>query len=155
MSYIDRHLMEGERVVFRTRLHWKVLVVPLLADVVLLALAVLAMRTTRPWLSVIPVIAGALWTAAALTRRSSSEFAVTNRRIVLKLGVLTTRSVEMLHSKIESVAVNQTLAGKFFGYGSIVVTGSGGTREVFDAIQAPLEFRNAVSSSASGEAGQG
>ncbi len=142
--------MEGERVVFRTHLHWKVLVVPLLADVVLVALAVVAMRTTRPWLAAFPVVIGSLWTAAALTKRSSSEFAVTNRRIVLKLGVLTTRSVEMLHSKIESVAVNQTLAGKVFGYGSIVVTGSGGTHEVFDGIQSPLEFRNAISSSAGG-----
>jgi uncharacterized membrane protein YdbT with pleckstrin-like domain len=150
MGYIDGHLMDGERVVFRTRLHWKVLVLPLIGDLVLLALAVAAFRTTMPWLAAIPLAVGSVLTLAALVKRSSSEFAVTNRRIVLKLGVLTTRSVEMLHSKIESVAVNQTLAGKLFGYGSIVVTGSGGTREVFDGIQAPLEFRNAISSSAGG-----
>ena len=30
MSYIDGNLLVGERVVFRTRLHWKMLVAPLL-----------------------------------------------------------------------------------------------------------------------------
>lgn len=151
MSYIDRHLMDGERVVFRTHLHWRVLVLPLLADAILLVLALLALRTKVPWLAALPVVIGGLLTGAALLKRSSTEFAVTNRRVLIKLGVLTTRSIEMLHAKIESVAVNQTLAGRIFGYGSIEVTGSGGTHEVFDGIEAPMEFRNAISSSVGGE----
>jgi hypothetical protein len=42
--------------------------------------------------------------------------------------------------------VNQTLGGRMWGYGNIVVTGSGGTEETFSSIQAPLEFRRAVQS---------
>lgn len=148
MSYIDRHLMEGERVVFRTRLHWRFVVSSMVVGVLLLAAGVAGAFTPVPWVGLVPVVLGLVVMGGAILRRRSSEFAVTDRRIVLKVGMLTTRSVEMLHSKIESVAVNQTLAGRMLGYGSIVVTGSGGTREVFDGIQAPLEFRNAVSAAA-------
>jgi uncharacterized membrane protein YdbT with pleckstrin-like domain len=42
--------------------------------------------------------------------------------------------------------VDQSLLGRIFGYGNIVVTGSGETKETFSHIQAPLEFRRAVQS---------
>jgi uncharacterized membrane protein YdbT with pleckstrin-like domain len=80
----------------------------------------------------------------AYMQRFSSEFAVTNKRIIMKVGVLTTRSYELLLSKIEGIVVTQPLLGKMLGYGSIVVTGSGGTQEPFANIQGPLEFRRAV-----------
>jgi uncharacterized membrane protein YdbT with pleckstrin-like domain len=52
--------------------------------------------------------------------------------------------MELLLSKIEGITVTQSLSGRVFGYGEIVVTGSGGTQEPFDSIQAPLDFRQAV-----------
>jgi uncharacterized membrane protein YdbT with pleckstrin-like domain len=84
--------------------------------------------------------------AAAIVRRQSSDFAVTSKRVMMKTGIFSTRSVELLLSKIEAIAVNQTLGGRLLGYGDIVVTGSGGTEESFADIQAPLAFRRAVQS---------
>ena len=77
-------------------------------------------------------------------KRANSEFAVTNKRIIVKLGFSTTRTVELLHSKVEAISVNQGLLGKMLGYGDIVVTGTGGTREEFKAVASPLELRRAV-----------
>ena len=78
----------------------------------------------------------------------SSEFAVTNKRVIFKLGVLTTRSVELLLPKVEGIAVTQSMAGRIFGFGAIVVSGSGGTQEPFRDIQSPLAFRQAVQAAA-------
>ena len=83
---------------------------------------------------------------ATFIKRQSSDFAVTNKRVMMKVGVFGTRSIELLLSKIEAIAVNQSFSGRIFGYGDIVVTGSGGTREAFSRIQGPLEFRRAVQS---------
>jgi uncharacterized membrane protein YdbT with pleckstrin-like domain len=83
-------------------------------------------------------------TANSELRRRSSEFAVTNKRVIIKLGVLNTRSIELLLPKIEGIEVTQSLSGRLFGYGEIIVTGSGGTREPFEGIQGPLDFRQAV-----------
>jgi uncharacterized membrane protein YdbT with pleckstrin-like domain len=147
MSYIDSNLLDGEQVVFRTRLHWKLLIGPLLfAIVTLLPIAwLLAQGTWNPWVLIAPGL-GAVILLAAIIKRQSSDFAVTNKRVMMKVGFFSTRSVELLLSKIEAIAVNQGIAGRMFGYGDIVVTGSGGTEEAFPDIQAPLELRRAVQS---------
>ena len=147
MSYIDGNLLEGEHVVFRTRLHWKLLIAPVLFLVATL-LAIGWLRAHDDWNSLILIAPGAALLAllGALVKRQSSDFAVTNKRVMMKTGIFSTRSVELLLSKIEAIAVNQTLGGRMWGYGNIVVTGSGGTEETFSSIQAPLEFRRAVQS---------
>lgn len=147
MSYIDRNLIAGERVVYRTRLHWLVFVVPVLFVVVVL-LPLAWFLANGAWRSVawVPLAAGLVVLLPAIVKRQSSDFAVTNKRVMMKAGVLTTRSVELLLNKIEAIAVDQGFLGRIFGYGNIVVTGSGGTREAFSQIQGPLEFRRAVQS---------
>jgi uncharacterized membrane protein YdbT with pleckstrin-like domain len=147
MSYIDGNLLEGERVVFRTRLHWMMLVGPLFfLLVMLLPVAWLHLQQQwTNWVLIAPAV-GLVVLLAAIIRRQSSDFAVTTKRVMMKTGVFTTRSVEILLSKIEAIAVHQSLGGRMLGYGDIVVTGSGGTEEAFSSIQAPLDFRRAVQS---------
>jgi uncharacterized membrane protein YdbT with pleckstrin-like domain len=95
---------------------------------------------------VVPLILIGAICVPSYLRRMSSEFAVTNKRVIMKTGVLNTRSFELLLSKIEAIAVNQELLGKLLDFGDIVVTGSGGTQEHFSDIQDPMQFRNAVQS---------
>ncbi|MBI1797321.1 MAG: PH domain-containing protein [Candidatus Eisenbacteria bacterium] len=152
MGYVDRHLLPGETVTYRTLLHWKSYVVPILiALLVLLPLIVVALGSGTKLLALPPALAALVMMGIARTRRRSAEFAVTNRRVIIKVGVLSTRSIELLLPKIEAIAVSQSLAGRLFGYGDIVVTGSGGTRESFSGIQSPLDFRHAVQAAAAGE----
>src|SRR5262249_35822211 len=139
MSYIDSHLLTNERVAFRTQLHWKVFIAPLLVAVFIWLPATIGLLMTQRFkvYALIPVAIALIGLAVAWLRRQTSEFAVTNRRVIVKLGVLSTRSFELLLPKVEGIAVNQGLMGKMFGYGDIVVTGSGGTKEIFTGIQNP------------------
>jgi len=145
MSYVDSNLLEGERVLYRTRLHWKVFVPPVLfALIVSIPLAWIALVGTWSVFAWTPVALALLWLAAALVKRQTSEFVVTNKRVLMKVGVFSVRSIELLLSKVEAIAVHQSLPGRMLGYGDIVLTGSGGTQEPFSTIQSPLAFRNAV-----------
>jgi len=65
---------------------------------------------------------------------------------VMKRGIISTRSIELLLGKIEAIAIDQSLMGRLFHYGDIILSGSGGTKEVFHRIQSPFEFRRAVQS---------
>jgi len=144
MTYVDEHLLPGETVAFRTTLHWKIYVLPAVIGVLLLALAVAALMSPHQLLAVLPAILLVVVIAVPYLRRRFAEFAVTNKRVLVKLGVTHTRSVELLLNKVEGITVNQGLGGKLFGYGEIVITGTGGTPEVFSDIQSPFEFRRAV-----------
>ena len=147
MSYIDGNLLEGEHVVYRTRLHWLLFTAPVLFTVIVL-LPIAWFLANGSWSNFtwIPLALGLVVLLAAFIKRQSSDFAVTNKRVMMKVGVFSTRSVELLLNKIEAIAVNQSFSGRIFGYGDIVVTGSGGTKEAFSRIQGPLEFRRAVQS---------
>ncbi|MGH7655436.1 MAG: PH domain-containing protein [Gemmatimonadaceae bacterium] len=151
MSYVDRHLLPNEAVTYKTTLHWKVYVWPVLVSVILCApLAVLALRSEHKPLAIAPVLLAVALIGAAFVRRGSSEYAVTTKRVIVKVGVMQTRSVELLLGKVEGITVTQGLMGKLFGYGEIVITGSGGTKEPFAGIQAPFDFRRAVQAATDG-----
>jgi uncharacterized membrane protein YdbT with pleckstrin-like domain len=147
MSYVAKNLLQGENVAFTTKLHWKLFVIPaLIVVLVLLPLTYWALQSNTKPMVMLPLALILIALFPPYLQRLSSEFAVTNKRVIMKVGVLTTRSYELLLSKVEGISVDQPLFGKLFGYGSIVVTGSGGTQEPFANIQSPLEFRRAVQS---------
>ena len=147
MSYIDSNLLDGEHVVYRTRLHWLLFILPVLFTVLVLSpIAWLMANGSWKDFTWIPLALSLLVLVATFIKRQSSDFAVTNKRVMMKVGVFATRSIELLLNKIEAIAVNQSLMGRILGYGDIAVTGSGGTRESFSRIQGPLEFRRAVQS---------
>ena len=144
MGYVDSQLLPGENVVHRSKLHWQVFLFPgFFAGLCFLASIGSFVGGSSGFGLFLLVLAGLLL-LVPLLKRAISEFAVTNKRIVVKVGLLSTRTLELLHSKVETISVNQGLLGKMLGYGDIVVTGSGGTREVFKAVEAPLELRRAV-----------
>ena len=66
---------------------------------------------------------------------------VTNKRIIVKTGIISRRTLEMNLNKIESVNVDQSIMGRMLGYGTITIIGTGGTRESFPDIGHAVEFR--------------
>jgi uncharacterized membrane protein YdbT with pleckstrin-like domain len=145
MGYVDRNLIPGETVVFRTRLHWIIFAWPFVF--LLLTIAVLYLRYPRT-AQVLGAVTLILFFARYFVYIASA-FAVTNKRVIVKVGVLQRRTLELLLTKVEAIAVTQNIAGQIFGCGTIMVTGTGGTREPFANIRSPLEFRRAVQAASS------
>ncbi len=144
MGYVDSQLLPGEKVVYRSKLHWQVFLIPgFFASIVLLA-SIYSFVSAIKGVGLFSLILAVFLILVPFIKRANSEFAVTNKRIIVKLGFFTTRTLELLHSKVETISVYQGLLGKLLGYGDIVVTGSGGTREEFKAIASPLELRRSV-----------
>ena len=79
-----------------------------------------------------------------LLKRNATEMGVTSKRVIVKTGIIDRRTIEILLSRIESVAVEEPGWGRLFGYGTVIVRGTGGTPEMFEKIYHPLEFRDQV-----------
>ena len=90
------------------------------------------------------LISGLVVILAGMVRRNATEMAVTNRRVVIKTGLASRKTIEMLLNKVESIEVSETTAGRMLGYGTIVVIGTGGTPEPFHKVAHPLQFRSQV-----------
>jgi hypothetical protein len=63
-----------------------------------------------------------------------------------KVGFIERESDETLLSKVEAIAVDQGVLGRVLGFGTVSITGTGGTQEVFSGISEPLEFRRQIQS---------
>jgi len=140
MSYVDKSLIAGETVVYRTHLHWIVFLWPVLITAIAVACLFYGLVHVAEVLAAIALV---LWIARYLVY-IASEFAITSKRVIIKVGVMQRRTLELQLAKVEAVAVTQGLLGQLFGCGSILVTGTGGTRESFSNIGSPLEFRKAL-----------
>jgi uncharacterized membrane protein YdbT with pleckstrin-like domain len=74
----------------------------------------------------------------------TTEFAVTNKRVIAKSGFLRRNTIEILLSKVESVTVKQSILGRLLNFGTVKVTGTGGTRGTFKLVTAPLALRKVI-----------
>jgi uncharacterized membrane protein YdbT with pleckstrin-like domain len=148
MSYLDDHLLGDEHIVYRARLHWIIFGGAILMAVLGLVLAIV-LQTIQPgywYLGLALVGIGLLLAIGPAIRYLSSEFAVTDKRVLAKHGFIERESIETLLSKIEAIGVDQGILGRILGYGSITITGTGGTEESFPRISQPLEFRRQIQS---------
>jgi uncharacterized membrane protein YdbT with pleckstrin-like domain len=154
MGYVHENLITDEHVKYQARLHWILFVKPFLISLAVVAVAVLLFymsgRADPNLVNILTLAGMALIVIAvfpfigAWIARTSSEFAVTNKRVILKTGFIQKKTAEMFLNKIESVGVEQSIIGRVFGYGTIIIRGTGGSLEPFDNVSAPLEFRRQV-----------
>ncbi|HEV2520795.1 MAG TPA: PH domain-containing protein [Candidatus Acidoferrales bacterium] len=157
MSYVEKHLLEGEKVVYATRLHWIVLVVPVLLGLLFgltgAGMLVLSARTTAgdspaaqsmTIIGAIFLVVALIFIARGVLVRKATEMTVTNKRVFVKVGLAARRTIELLLSRVESIGVEESVIGRMLGYGTVIVRGTGGTPEVFNRIAHPLEFRTQV-----------
>lgn len=153
MGYVEDNLMPGEEVTYRAHLHWVIYlrsVLLALLGVVLLVIEAVLGREPGPVaiLGVAVLLVAALVWFAQWVKSRTSEFAITTKRVIIKVGLIRRDTLELLLSKVESIGVDQTVLGRIVGYGDIVVVGTGGTREPFKNIAHPLDFRKHVQAQA-------
>ena len=158
MSYIEQNLVAGETVLYKTRLHWIVLVLPGVVGVLLgalgLALVVggyMASGKDRSYggmifLGCLFLIAAAISIGGGVIRKNSTEVALSNRRVLIKTGFISRKTIEVTLAKVESVGVTESFFGRLFGYGDVMVRGTGGTTESFARIANPEELSRQVQS---------
>jgi len=140
MGYIEKNLVRDEIVIYRAKISWAVFFLP----VVLLVLLIWLSSEIHEIVVVFAIIFSMYILLRVLLVILTTEFAITNRRIIAKKGIIQQNSMEILLSKVESITISQTLDGRVFGFGTVTVTGSGGTKEFFKSISNPLELRNQV-----------
>jgi uncharacterized membrane protein YdbT with pleckstrin-like domain len=149
MSYVDSILEPGETIRYRSSVSWTTYVPSILLFICALAALFIGANygdlTSFVWLIPIVFLLASLGMfIPAWFRRWTTEIAVTDRRIILKRGLIRRHTVEMNMQKVESVDVDQTLLGRIFNYGNVTIRGTGTSFEKLRMIDAPLKLRTTV-----------
>jgi uncharacterized membrane protein YdbT with pleckstrin-like domain len=147
LSYIEKNLIPGEKLVYRTGLHWSVLVWPMFIALVLIGGAVACLlQKAQAFLfaGIFLLVVAGIVAMSAIIKRKGIEIAVTDRRVMIKTGMASRRSLEIMLPKVESVGIEETMMARALGYGTVVIRGTGGTPEPFQKIAHPAQLRMKV-----------
>lgn len=130
MSYIDESLSDGERVESLFRLHW------------------FSWMPLVGWLLLGLVTFGLTWLVALyeFLRLRFMEQGVTNKRVILKRGIISRKTDEMKIASIETVEIDQGVFGRIFGFGTVRVTGRGISDVVFKGMDDPMSVKRRIES---------
>ncbi len=142
--------MTGETMIYNAKLHWIIFSRTVVLFIISLIMFIIS-RNDDVLISkgaiiigtavlVIAIISGIM----SLIKYLTSEFGITNKRILIKIGFIRRSVFELLLTKVEGIQVHQGILGRLLGYGSIIVGGTGSSKEPFHTISAPLEFRKNV-----------
>jgi uncharacterized membrane protein YdbT with pleckstrin-like domain len=158
MAYYTKVLLPDEELRAVGRLHWAIylkgwisLAIALAAGIDFLYLRRSPADSTDGSISLVLEVVGGFFLVIGLfmllsawVRRVTTEIVVTDRRILFKEGFIRRRTMEMNMNKVETVDVVQSIPGRIFNYGTILIRGTGSSYEPLRLIGDPLALRNAV-----------
>jgi len=140
MTQLDNNLLTDERILYRTKKHWIIFFVP----------AVLTIATFFFFINQNVYVSSIAWLpgiAAAITWVNqfllyiTSEFAVTNKRIMMREGFFFKHTNETRLTTIANASVYQSLLGQILNYGAVEIQAFGGSTDPFMLIAKPNVFQ--------------
>lgn len=129
-------------IVYQARLHWIIFAWPaiLLAITVTAGMNIALLRQPSMLFGGLILVWGistyGVYRFCSLTIKAS--------QIVLRKGFFTRFTTNIPMDKIECIDIRQSILGTIFGYGDLVITGTGGTREVMTYLSKPLTCRRYI-----------
>ena len=154
MRYIHDTLLADEKIIYTTRPHWIIFSTAVASFIIAIAFlwfgpAVgLSLRifnlTLYQLCALLAAIVGVITLISAFITFNTSEYGVTDKRILMKTGWIRRNALEIFLDKIEAVRVAQTIPGRVLDYGVITIIGTGGTEDSFLSVPDPLGFRRKV-----------
>lgn len=146
MDFIKAHFQPGEEIIYRARIHYFLFAEPLcllaVGGFILWDVSAPMMK----WLGITVLFLGLVSLAQRICVKVGSLFIVTNRRVVLKTGIIRRRVAELVLVKCEGIQAAESVTGRIFGYGTLVVT-TGGATNCYYFVCKPFDFRKAINKS--------
>jgi uncharacterized membrane protein YdbT with pleckstrin-like domain len=130
MAYPRNLLTDGETIEYEMRQHWRVLIGPILVAVVTIPIAVylvtLSTVSAIDWVILAAlVVALVIWVLKPVVEWATTEYVITNRRLITRSGVLARSGRDMPMSKVNDVRFSSNIVDRVFRCGTITIESAG------------------------------
>lgn len=150
--YLEQVLATDEQIQETAQLHWinflKQWGFAFLGTMCLMAFLLLALDAPDSYpmplfVYYLPVFAIGFFGAAVYQwlKNKTTEMVITNRRVVLKRGIISVHTSEIRNVKVETVRLHQGILGRVLGYGDLVFTGTGVSHTIFSVVASPAKTK--------------
>jgi len=156
MSYLKNMLLPDEQLIWVATIHWIIFVPGMCLTLLGGAVGFLSHDVVRVLIgedyvsSIGRALAGGAMAFAllglglligAMVRQSSTELAITDRRLIAKYGFISRSTFELMLGRVTGANFEQTIMGRILGYGTILVHGAGGDVSPFNGVADPQGFQ--------------
>jgi hypothetical protein len=158
MGYVEKTLGRGEAIVHRANFNWTYSFMPVFwfalgaAPVVMYAMLHFqrgySFEELRSgwYFALAGLSAGSIILGLHLIRLWTTEIIVTSYRFVFKVGLVARNTQEVSLNKIEEITLHQSVLGRLFGYGKLVIRGTGVGVIELPALDDPIRVRKLIES---------
>lgn len=138
--------MDENNLVYQGRLHYVIFFWPVLLFLlaIFLAFGVGSQQVPVEKLSYVLGAFALIWGTVTLLQYMCSSLNIKNKQVILSTGVLVHQTIDIPMNKIESIDIRQSVLGSLLNYGSLVITGTGGTRQYVNYLSSPLTCRRYI-----------
>ena len=156
MSYVSKTLAPGEEILHRANYNWTYSFFPVMwFSISVVAITFVAMvefaggvahreLLVAWWSAYIGLGAGFMVLLFHMVHLATTEIVITTYRFVFKTGLISRRSQEVSLNKIEEISLEQSVWGRFMGFGKLVLRGTGvGLIELPD-LDSPIALRRII-----------
>ncbi|MDR2176838.1 MAG: PH domain-containing protein [Treponema sp.] len=154
----EKNLQKGEVVIYSPKLHWIVLIRPILYLFISVALLIITKSIVLSYSSVVNEVVNSifgkvliidimllmLYLIWRIVEYCIVEYYITNKRLILKKGLFNSRLIDMPIEKVESLICSKGLLGYLLNYGTIFVSGIGGMLPRYSDIRKPYKVRRVI-----------
>ncbi|KTD65116.1 PH domain-containing protein [Legionella shakespearei] len=129
-------------VIYFTRLHWIIFFGPLFGLAVAIALYyyIVQLREVSMFLGFFALI----WIFMTWVTYYFSSITIKKKQVILRTGIIVRQTVDIPLTKIETIDIRQSILGSILRYGTLVITGTGGTRHQVNYLHRPLTCRRYI-----------
>lgn len=142
MNYIKTNLQAGEQIIYVAKLHYALFFQPV-AYFLLGFWLYTSQANVLHYGGVFLLFIGIVSLIQRIMVKIGSIYAVTNKRVILKTGIISRKAVDLVLAKCEGLYIRQSVLGRILGYGTITVS-TGGITSSYPFLSAPLKFKQEI-----------
>ena len=161
-NYVDNNLRKDEHVVVRAKISWLTLVMPVIWCVLVwvgyfMLVSKLGgkdqsgsangeqMKSEAKTILLVALLISFIPLIKQLLINVTTHLAITNKRIVGKVGILRVDTIDFPIEKVDNVTYNAGIFGNLFKYYTLQITGTSGDKKELKMVANAQAFKNAVS----------
>ncbi len=133
---------QANAIIYQARLHWILFIWPIILMGVGLYISVKLEPLYKAGMGLVAV--AIFWEVVVLLTYQCSYLTIKKKQVILCTGIFVRQTLDIALNKIESVDIRQSILGSILQYGSLVITGTGGTKQFINYLDKPLTCRRYI-----------
>lgn len=134
--------MAESNAVYLARLHWILFLWPIIFACLAMYLGIEIHQLKE--VALLFVVIALVWLAMTWINYHFSSLTIKKKQIILRTGMMVRKTIDIPLTKIESIDIRQSVFGSIFHYGTLIITGTGGTRHMIGFLDKPLTCRRYI-----------